>query len=99
MLASYDLFSVFSDDLFSLPYSPGRTLIIGGSYVALECAGFLAALGLDVSVMVPSILLHGFDRQCAEMIGDYMQSHGVNFIRRCMPTKVSTRVRFCVVGQ
>ncbi|CAG2121752.1 unnamed protein product, partial [Medioppia subpectinata] len=34
-------FAITSDDLFSLPYCPGKTLVIGASYVALECAGFL----------------------------------------------------------
>lgn len=32
---------ISSDDLFRLPYNPGKTLIIGASYIALECAGFL----------------------------------------------------------
>lgn len=31
--------AISSDDLFSLKKPPGRTLIIGASYVALECAG------------------------------------------------------------
>ncbi len=81
-------FVCFSDDLFSLPYCPGKTLVIGASYVSLECAGFLAALGLDVTVMVRSILLRGFDQQMAELIGDYMKTHGLKFIRPCVPTKV-----------
>ena len=51
-----------SDDLFSLPYCPGKTLVLGASYVALECAGFLKGIGLDVTVMVRSILLRGFDQ-------------------------------------
>ena len=79
----------FSDDLFSLDYCPGKTLCIGASYVSLECAGFLAGIGLPVTVMVRSILLRGFDQQCAEIVGDYMQKHGVNFVRGAMPVKVS----------
>lgn len=39
-----------SDDLFSLPKSPGKTLVVGASYIALECAGFMKELGLDVTV-------------------------------------------------
>lgn len=54
-------FGITSDDIFSLKKSPGKTLVIGASYVALECAGFLTALGYDTSVMVRSILLRGFD--------------------------------------
>merc|ERR1712080_108252 len=58
-------FGISSDDIFSLPHPPGKTLLIGASYIALECAGFLAALGLDTTVMVRSILLRGFDQQMA----------------------------------
>ena len=78
----------FSDDLFSLPYCPGKTLAIGASYVSLECAGFLRGLGLDVSVMVRSILLRGFDQQMAEIVGNQMAESGINFIRSCVPIKV-----------
>lgn len=78
-----------SDDLFSLPYCPGKTLVVGASYVALECAGFLAGIGLDVTVMVRSILLRGFDQDMANKIGEHMEEHGIKFIRQFVPTKVS----------
>jgi len=79
---------ISSDDLFSLPHNPGKTLLIGASYIALECAGFLAALGVDTTVMVRSILLRGFDQQMAVKIGDYMEEHGVNMVRECVPTSI-----------
>ena len=63
-------------------------MCIGASYVSLECAGFLAGLGLDVTVMVRSILLRGFDQQCAEIIGDYMANHHVKFVKETVPKKV-----------
>lgn len=47
---------------------PGKTLCVGGSYVSLECAGFLTSLGLPVTVAYRSILLRGFDRQCADKV-------------------------------
>lgn len=50
-----------SDDIFWAQKAPGKTLVVGASYIALECAGFLASLGYDVTVMVRSILLRGFD--------------------------------------
>ncbi|KAF4527392.1 hypothetical protein B566_EDAN016097 [Ephemera danica] len=82
-------YGITSDDLFSLRYPPGETLIVGASYIALECAGFLAGLGHNVTVMVRSILLRGFDQQMASLIGDNMEkSHNVSFIRECVPTKV-----------
>ncbi len=54
-------FGITSDDLFSLKKAPGKTLVVGASYVALECAGFLTAFGYDTTVMVRSIFLRGFD--------------------------------------
>ena len=50
-----------SDDIFWHKNNPGKTLVIGASYVALECASFLTAFKNDVTVMVRSILLRGFD--------------------------------------
>ncbi|EDO38228.1 predicted protein [Nematostella vectensis] len=81
-------YGITSDDLFSLPYCPGTTVLIGASYVSLECAGFLAAMGLDVTVVVRSILLRGFDQQMAEKAGSFMETHGVKFKRPAVPTKV-----------
>jgi len=81
-------FGISSDDIFSLAHSPGKTLLVGASYIALECAGFLAALGLDTSVMVRSIFLRGFDQQMAGKIAEYMEEHGVNMIRECVPTSI-----------
>lgn len=81
--------SLCSDDLFSLPYCPGTTLVVGASYVALECAGFLAGLGLEVTVMVRSVLLRGFDQEMAEKVGASMQQLGVRFLRKFVPVEVS----------
>lgn len=81
-------FCISSDDIFSLKRPPGKTLIVGASYIALECAGFLAAYGVDVTVMVRSILLRGFDQQIAEMVGKHMANLDITFIKECVPTKV-----------
>ncbi|VDN32585.1 unnamed protein product [Gongylonema pulchrum] len=72
---------ISSDDLFSLPYNPGKTLCVGASYVSLECAGFLRGIGNDVTVMVRSILLRGFDQDMAERIRKHMMEHGIKFVQ------------------
>jgi len=79
--------AISSDDIFSLEKSPGKTLCVGASYISLECAGFLAGLGLDVTVAVRSILLRGFDRECADLIGAYMKSN-FNLREKVVPTKL-----------
>ncbi|XP_068171458.1 thioredoxin reductase 3 [Antennarius striatus] len=81
-------YCITSDDLFSLPYCPGKTLVIGASYVALECGGFLAGLGLEVTIMVRSILLRGFDQEMANRAGEHMEEHGIKFLRKYVPTSI-----------
>ena len=76
---------ITSDDIFYRQEKPGKTLVVGASYIALECAGFLNALGIDTTVMVRSIFLRGFDQQLANKIGEYMEKTGVKFIRNSVP--------------
>eukprot|EP00535_Pseudo-nitzschia_heimii_P007078 CAMPEP_0197189454 /NCGR_PEP_ID=MMETSP1423-20130617/19748_1 /TAXON_ID=476441 /ORGANISM="Pseudo-nitzschia heimii, Strain UNC1101" /LENGTH=600 /DNA_ID=CAMNT_0042641561 /DNA_START=281 /DNA_END=2083 /DNA_ORIENTATION=- len=80
--------AISSDDVFFLNSDPGKTLCVGASYISLECAGFLAGLGKDVTVAVRSILLRGFDRECSKRIGDYMKEHGVKFRMQVTPKKL-----------
>ena len=81
--------AISSDDVFALEKSPGKTLCVGASYISLECAGFLRGLGLDVTVAVRSILLRGFDRECSERIGSYMEEGGIKFKKEVTPTKLT----------
>ncbi|XP_047674952.1 thioredoxin reductase 2, tandem duplicate 2 [Tachysurus fulvidraco] len=79
---------ITSDDLFWLKESPGKTLVVGASYVALECAGFLTGIGLDATVMVRSVALRGFDQQMSRLVTDHMEAHGTRFCWSCVPEKV-----------
>lgn len=63
-------------------------MVVGASYVALECAGFLHGIGFDVTVMVRSILLRGFDQDMANLIGTHMEANGTKFIRSAVPEKL-----------
>jgi len=81
-------FGITSDDIFWKTTPPGKTLVVGASYVALECAGFIKHLGFDVTVMVRSVLLRGFDQEIANLIGADLESSGVNMMRKCVPTKL-----------
>lgn len=80
--------AISSDDLFSLPKSPGKTLLVGAGYVALECAGFLTALGCDTTVLVRSMLLRGFDRECCDKIGAYMEHSGTKILKSLTPASI-----------
>jgi thioredoxin reductase (NADPH) len=81
--------AVSSDDIFSLENNPGKTLCVGASYISLECAGFLHALGCDTTIAVRSILLRGFDRECSDRIGKFMEESGIKFLREVTPAKLT----------
>nr|XP_020759144.1 thioredoxin reductase 2, mitochondrial [Odocoileus virginianus texanus] len=81
-------YGITSDDLFWLKESPGKTLVVGASYVALECAGLLTGLGLDTTVMIRSVPLRAFDQQMASLVTEHMASHGTRVLRGCAPERV-----------
>ena len=57
-----------SDDIFWTHDPPLNTLIIGGSYIAIELASIVASFGFPVTIMIRTIPLRGFDEECAEMV-------------------------------
>lgn len=59
---------------------PGRTLIVGGGYVAVEIAGFLTELGFKVSLMTRGEYLRSFDRDMVGMVMSDLEERGVNII-------------------
>lgn len=71
-------YGITSDDLFSLEHSPGDTLVIGGSYIALECATMLKALMCNVTVITRSVFLRQFDK---EMVHILMKKLDLNVIK------------------
>jgi len=80
--------AITSDDLFSLQRAPGKTLVVGASYIGLECAGLLNGLGFDATVAARSVVLRSFDRQCAEKVQELMKCQGVGFIMGATPTEL-----------
>ena len=75
-----DELCITSDDMFSLQKAPGKTLIVGASYIALECAGFISGMGMEAHVMVRSKVLRGFDGDMADKIVENMKLEGTQFI-------------------
>jgi len=81
-------FAITSDDIFWRKTPPGKTLCVGASYISLETAGFLHAMGYDTTVCVRSILLRGFDEDCSAFIGQHMRDIGVKFKMGASPIKL-----------
>ena len=82
--------AITSDDFFSLPHAPGKTLVVGGSYVAVELAGILAGLGLAPTLSVRSELLRDgiFDVDCVAKVKEMMIAHGVRVRDRVAPSEL-----------
>jgi thioredoxin reductase (NADPH) len=68
---------ITSDDLFWQKTAPGKTLVLGGGYVALECGGFIKGLGHEVEVLYRSVCLRGFDRDMVDKITKHMVKSGM----------------------
>ena len=69
--------SITSDDLFSLEKDPGTTLVIGGGYIGVECAGFLRGLGKEVYLVNRSTFLKSMDQDMAAKIVENLEEEGV----------------------
>jgi thioredoxin reductase (NADPH) len=81
--------AITSDDLFMMKTPPGKTCVVGAGYVALECAGFITGLKSgDVTVLVRSMLLRGFDRQLVEKVQECMQHNGTKIIEGVTPKSI-----------
>jgi thioredoxin reductase (NADPH) len=82
-------YAISSDDVFSLAHAPGKTCVVGAGYVALECAGFLAGLNQgEVTVLVRSIPLRGFDRDTIEHVTKSLDNVGVKMILGATPISI-----------
>jgi thioredoxin reductase (NADPH) len=80
--------AITSDDLFSLKTDPGKTLVIGGGYIALECAGFLNGLGKDVTMINRSTFLRVMDSDLSFKVIDDMEASGVKALTQTVPVGV-----------
>lgn len=80
--------AITSDDLFSLSEDPGKTLVIGGGYIAVECAGFLHGLGKEVLLANRSTFLRVMDEDMAFRIVDEMEAGGMKVMKHTVPVGV-----------
>jgi glutathione reductase (NADPH) len=83
---------ITSDDAFHLGDLPGRIVIIGGGYIAVEFAGIFNGLGVDTTLLYRGALfLRGFDAECRRFLADEMQKKGVKLIFNAQVTGVAGR--------
>lgn len=68
-----------SDDIFHLEELPERIVVVGGGYIAVEFAGILAGLGVEVVQLYRGpMFLRGFDDDVRRALADAMRRNGVD---------------------
>lgn len=88
--------AISSDDIFSLSRPPGHVLVIGGGYVALECAGFLQGLiahnaektAEKTTVLVRSVPLRTFDQDTVGYVANHLRHLGVELLEQTLPVDI-----------
>jgi glutathione reductase (NADPH) len=70
--------AISSNEFFSLPALPARTIVVGGGYIAVELASILNGLGSAVTVVHRGErLLRSMDHELGEVLAKEMQKKGV----------------------
>jgi glutathione reductase (NADPH) len=81
--------AITSNEAFHLPTLPGRILIVGGGYIAVEFAGIFNGLGVETTLMYrgPNIL-RGFDNDVRAHTEGEMGKRGVKIVLGCEHTRL-----------
>ncbi len=84
--------AISSNEIFDLASFPGRLLVVGGGYIAVEFASLFARLGAEVTeVMRAGNVLRGFDEDMREGLRDELLRAGVRLRFGCLPTRIEKR--------
>jgi thioredoxin/glutathione reductase (selenoprotein) len=79
-LPGFQEHSITSDDLFWKKTAPGKTLVIGAGYIAMECGGFIQSMGHQVTMLVRSTPLKEFDQDMIKRVTLTMENMGTKFV-------------------
>jgi glutathione reductase (NADPH) len=75
---------VSSNEMFHLETLPGRALVVGGGYIAVEFAGILRGLGVATTLAYRGpLFLRGFDLDLRQALAEEMPKKGVELRFDC----------------
>ena len=81
--------AITSDEAFYLDSLPGRVVIIGGGYIAVEFAGIFHGMGSSVCQLYRGpLFLRGFDDDLREHLADEMRGRGIVLRFESVPTRI-----------
>ena len=74
--------AISSDGFFELEELPGKAVVVGAGYIAVELAGVLQALGTDTSLVVrKEKAMREFDEILSDTLDTEMQRQGIHIFR------------------
>ncbi len=78
-----------SNDMFKLEKLPKKMVIVGGGYIAVEFAGVMHGLGVDVTLMYRGEkILRGFDTEVRDHLTAEMKLRGIKILTHVEPLKL-----------
>lgn len=80
--------TITSDGFFELDKQPGKTVVVGAGYIAVELAGVLHGLGTETHLVVRKhMALRDFDEDVGKFLDDVMVKGGLNIHRNTQGIK------------
>jgi glutathione reductase (NADPH) len=90
--------AITSNEAFHLERLPGRVVVVGGGYIAVEFASIFHGLGVQTILAYRGKrLLRGFDAEIGERLGEEMAAKGVRIRFGAEPRRISRRGERCEV--
>ncbi|MGZ3298673.1 MAG: glutathione-disulfide reductase, partial [Asticcacaulis sp.] len=82
-------YGLTSNDMFTMDELPKRMVIVGGGYIAVEFAGIMHGLGVEVTLMYRGEkILRGFDEDVRDHLTAEMKLRGINIMTHVDPVKL-----------
>ena len=92
--------AITSNEAFNLSQLPGRVLIVGGGYIAVEFAGIFKGLGAEVTLSYRGEqILRGFDDDVRSHLHDEMVKKGIRVLLRSEVTQIDRANEGSLVAQ
>ncbi len=92
--------AITSNEAFDLPRLPGRVLIVGGGYIAVEFAGIFKGLGAEVTLSYRGEqILRGFDDDVRAHLHDAMVKKGIRVLLHSDVTQIDRAEDGALVAQ
>lgn len=81
-------YAITSDDIFFLNDLPKKMIVLGGGYIATECASFFNKLGSEVIMINRSKPLRAYDSQMSSYLINCFEENGLKMTNNARPIEI-----------